>query len=617
LIDELRDAYKGLKPAERTAYNLERKLQEISDKDVDRIREGAKNCDNPRSKMEKRRCREPYLGWFAKLAENNYSKTCWDSKNQRFREDLKCKDYIYPKSHRVRVWISEPQLLGGRVPQWFMDNGPPRNLGNCDARHQKVVCVEFDVDYNQNTPKEVSVKFSDGSFTVDSIKVPVKDKLIVGLGDSYASGEGNPDIPARFTEGRGERDFFFNFIIKGIPDAFKDKKAPRQDEGSEAAWLDRRCHRSMYSYQFKTALQVALDKPREAVTYVTFSCSGAGTNHIIKDDKKPIEGRGDVRPQLKALNKVLYDKTNEQREIDYLLLSTGGNDLGFSRFVAYVVFSGLPLKGLESLPSGAVNERELRKSLSEKEFEKKLLTDTGEDKNKIGSYPRLQNAILHGEYRIRIKDCNGPTQQKCRRILLTPYPDILKDEKSELCKADRGEFDITFGKDKERAKRIKMVSDNVFDQIQGVQRNSKITDDLGWTVVESNISGYTGHGFCAQNNLSESKTGEKFEMPIREDNRRTLQKDDRWTSFLPWNYKSYEARQRWARLPVDSKLTTDQMRVIVEKIRWGLLKKLRFEWLLEDDRSNIMHPTAEGLARTADANFIEIQKIEKTSSPGR
>jgi hypothetical protein len=32
---------------------------------------------------------------------------------------------------------------------------------------------------------------------------------------------------------------------------------------------------------------------------------------------------------------------------------------------------------------------------------------------------------------------------------------------------------------------------------------------------------------------------------------------------------------------------------------------------LQDDRAMIMHPTAEGLAGTADANLEEIKKLEK------
>ena len=45
--------------------------------------------------------------------------------------------------------------------------------------------------------------------------------------------------------------------------------------------------------------------------------------------------------------------------------------------------------------------------------------------------------------------------------------------------------------------------------------------------------------------------------------------------------------------------------------------KFRFDWQLEDDRSNIMHPAAEGLALTADLNVAEIRRLEKTIRGGQ
>jgi hypothetical protein len=41
-----------------------------------------------------------------------------------------------------------------------------------------------------------------------------------------------------------------------------------------------------------------------------------------------------------------------------------------------------------------------------------------------------------------------------------------------------------------------------------------------------------------------------------------------------------------------------------------VLGKFSIDFLLEDDRSNIMHPTAEGHAKTADANVVEIRRLE-------
>ena len=78
--------------------------------------------------------------------------------------------------------------------------------------------------------------------------------------------------------------------------------------------------------------------------------------------------------------------------------------------------------------------------------------------------------------------------------------------------------------------------------------------------------------------------------------------------FNPWGYRAYKSRPQWVRLPVDSKLTTDQV-----KIWW----KFTFDLFLLDDRSNVMHPTAEVHAANADANFLEIQKLEDNPENGK
>jgi len=63
----------------------------------------------------------------------------------------------------------------------------------------------------------------------------VLDKLIVGLGDSYASGEGNPDTPAQFTQGKTEKDGLPELLRFNFPAALKGMKHPRKDMFADAA----------------------------------------------------------------------------------------------------------------------------------------------------------------------------------------------------------------------------------------------------------------------------------------------------------------------------------------------------------------------------------------------
>jgi hypothetical protein len=118
-------------------------------------------------------------------------------------------------------------------------------------------------------------------------------------------------------------------------------------------------------------------------------------------------------------------------------------------------------------------------------------------------------------------------------------------------------------------------------------------------LVDKHSNNYKNHGFCAQNSEKASTAAENFMIPYL--------KGGGWDSFDPTEYKTYETRERWIRLPVDSKLSIDQY---THPIVFKLLKLPPLELFLEDDRSTIMHPTAEGHAATAQANFEKIKELE-------
>ena len=585
-IDELRKVYQSL-PI-KNALSLERKLQEMDEAKVSANREKLKACNQIESGQEKTQClanlnpnklKLSYLGWFSDLADNNYEKTCWDAQKLQFRNEAGCENYLDPQSHKVRVWVKNPPSSDFSQIQWFKGNRvlDPSEYQRCDEKYRKGICIEFDVERSEN-PEKIAVRDAAGSLVAESENpIQIKDKLVVGLGDSYASGEGNPDKPAEFREGRTDADFLY---------LLEYRKAPRRDKNSDAAWLDARCHRSMYSYQFKTALQLALSNPKEAVTYVSFSCSGAVTEEITSKKQKqnePVSGQPKkILPQIDSLKATLNG-----REINYLLLSTGGNDIGFAGYAAYVLTSGTLLRVAGKKP--AVNTIDRIYGLS-------------------ASYRELHKKLLDPQKGVKIKGCNGAdsdTFAPCPRILLTPYPDVFNDENGDICRVDRDEFLIPFKKDHGREARIKRLKHIVFNPLREIQENAyriPLKDDeiqknnfdektvLGWTIIDGHFKEYLTHGFCARS--EDEKQKKEFIMPERT--------KDNWFPFEPSEYRAYKSRPRWIRLPVDSKLTTDQVQV------WW---KFTFDLFLIDDRSNVMHPTAEGLSATAEANFQKMQEL--------
>lgn len=592
-IDDLRAAYDALPSPDgtlkRDASGLERALQNKADEDTEKERKKGTNCANPTTPGEKAQCRAPYSGWFARVAEDpdgpegpkkHYAHTCWDAEKRGYRTDGPCVNFINPRELRVRVWAAGP------VARWLNGAGPLDKYDECDPKYHGKNCVEFDIPFDLKTGFSqewmISAVRPDGSITK---KVGVKpgNRLVVGLGDSYAVGEGNPDIPAKFTQGLSDVDFLYGLRVR---------RYPQKDKDGRAVWMDERCHRSMYSYQFKTALRMALEDPKNAVTFVSFSCSGGVTPNIIDKWQKPKEmdktrahGKGfsKIRPQLEALRAALHNSSGDRRKIDYLLLSTGGNDANFAKFVAYVVTTGW----VKLVQAKTPNDKTGGKIRA-------LLLGKGE---KTGNYFKLREALSNGENSVEIRGCenmdNKNADRTCPRIFLTSYPDLLLNgSDKDLCTAENKEFDIPFKRDDKRKDRIVNVNKLVFRHLRGAQRDPLIPEKLGWKVVQGHFDDYKLHGFCAQLQADPLPDAEKTVMPSR--------KNHEWSSFKPWNYRVYGERMRWIKIPVDSKLSTDQAHTF---------RSYSFDLLFEDDYANIMHPTAAALARTADATIDAINGI--------
>ena len=66
--------------------------------------------------------------------------------------------------------------------------------------------AHFDIPYPAGSTVSVEI----GGREVATEKVVVKDLLVVGMGDSFASGEGNPDVPVRFSRDRSADSMLFN-----------------------------------------------------------------------------------------------------------------------------------------------------------------------------------------------------------------------------------------------------------------------------------------------------------------------------------------------------------------------------------------------------------------------
>ncbi len=124
--------------------------------------------------------------------------------------------------------------------------------------------------------------------------------VIASLGDSVASGEGNPD---------------------------------RRADLSKAQWQDRRCHRSLRSGAALAAMAVERSSASSSVALLALGCSGATMPVGLEAPYGGIEpGRDHATeaPQLDVLNDLAA-----RQDVDAVLLSIGANDVSFSSIIEF------------------------------------------------------------------------------------------------------------------------------------------------------------------------------------------------------------------------------------------------------------------------------------------
>lgn len=534
-------------------------------------------------------------GW----ARAVYNKTCWDSKRNRHR--CKTRNYIKPEKHRVVVSVAGVEDLPQKTCVWsVMDkNKKLKKLASQSCDQDVVVAVS----YPSGGQVHVSI---DGGDTLKK-KIAVKDLLIVGMGDSFASGEGNPDVPVKFEAKRavryGDDKPGVNFSFGGFParvggwQEIGDQKFRRGD----ARWMDRACHRSLYSHQLRAALQLAIEDPHRAVTFVGLSCSGAeiteglflrykghewvksppdlsqisaaavaqcgGNVAPLKEYPEAYHQRMRV-PELENVLALRKCKRSKARKIDLLFVSIGGNDIGFSRLVANAVLADKSLlKRLGGWFGRVFRSAEAYAKLKSLKFRYKSLKSVAHN-------------VLHIPWR------------QADRVILTGYPGMafLSDGKA-VCPDGRAGMEIVpaYKLSEKRVRAGVAVAEKLnADMRSHAKRN-------GWSFTDSHRPFFNGRGLCAgSDDRALNDSVDNLLLP--------RQVDGVWAPYNPADYKPYASRQRWFRTPNDAFMTGHfhlSQKNVPKSLRTNSLGLLQL--LLASTYSGAFHPTAEGQAAIADA----------------
>ncbi len=529
-------------------------------------------------------------------------RTCWQAEeNQHICPGGR--DYVNPKSHAIVAGLTGvPSDIGAVDCTWLTaPNGRDARRGQAITRSCNEP-VKLQIPY----PEGASVSVEIGGREIATTDARVRDLFIVGMGDSFASGEGNPDLPVRFSR---ERSASYGGDLEGYParvgswDQVGDARFIREN----ARWLDQACHRSLYSHQLRAALQISLEDPHRAVTFVGVACSGAevttglflrykGNEWVpnppewsqisaIADaqcgqHKAPVHELPEAYhlvgkiPELKGLRLRKCD-TENARKIDLLMLSIGGNDVGFSRLVADAVLAdksslkrlGGWLGQIEGISTGGG-----RLQLLDARYK---------------SLNRALRYILHIPW------------DESDRIVLTAYPGLaLLEDGSTVCPDGRAGMDVLrdFRLSAEKTRESSELAGRL-NTIMG-----KAAREHGWTYVERHRKDFLGRGICAGWTDSAFSTADDLRLPRKV--------GGIWQPYNPADYRPYSSRQRWFRTPNDA-FMTGNFHVAASLLERVLQVKTLawFQLVLASTYSGAFHPTAEGQAAMADAVADQARRV--------
>jgi lysophospholipase L1-like esterase len=549
-----------------------------------------------------------WRGWAAR----GQDQLCYDGKKRSHSACGGIDAYINPQSHGIELWLSGERVstLATVVCQWRIDGKLVAETSCADRVSGEGVALPYPggADISVNVVGEPPI----------ITEARVKDLLIAGLGDSFASGEGNPNQPVAFSQNRRFRNMY--------------PERRRNDAGGNARWTDELCHRSLYGQQLRAALQIAVENPQVSVTFLDLSCSGASIIDGILGPQTYVErlassGGGDVQTapaiaggerdsQLYRLVRELCTERPDikrglphcpnnafRRPLDFLFLSVGGNDIGFSNIVAWASLRETASTAIAAFLGATVSAEEFSRRMRE------ILPD---------SYARLSSAL---QATVPLTSA-GDGVFDPSRVVLTAYPDLVTNEAGGICEAAPSE-----GRDEDRYpanQSLDMFSSWLTaraSRLQAVReqfailhkRMRDLAGDHGWTFAGRVYADrmFEGHGFCAQNLRRLDDPAEQLMIPCfgsAERDTQTCQpqfsgKGGGWRPYDPatQNYP-YALRQRWVRSFNDAYMVMNQK--VTD--RYGKIDE-RASAAVFSETTGALHPSAEGHAAMADSLMLTLR----------
>jgi hypothetical protein len=561
------------------------------------------------------------LGWAASI----YLDTCGRQEDHTHAscETGDKEPYLEPKSTNIILHIDG---IASGTCEWRVDDVVLKTT-NCNRKDDppEIAAKPLVARVTYNAMHRIDVKPSGGDTITANLVV--KDILIASFGDSFSAGEGNPEQPATLSSDFSDYNRSSRSGFPAKVDEFPVRE-PLFQPGPEffgdkaANWTNSQCHRSLYSQHARAALHYALEHPHVSVTFLNYSCTGAETYEGILNAwwaRDVSQQFWDDAPQLvKALRDLCKDPDKylntewsngdrqdrhfnsgmanipkcdamRDRKIDALLLSIGGNDVGFANMISNAAIdipqSG-PLKSARPWAYGI-----WRAATGPQTF------DQGQAKAK---------ALLPGRYRELDQQLKAFLALQSDQIVLSAYPDVSTDENGATCQKRNLGMDVhvVFGMNNPTASK---QSAGFTRFLLGIMKSE--AGKLGWHFADQHISNdgapnnFTrddvghGHGICAAGPNGQNNASMTFPRPVLPHPEPFV-----WKPFDPVAWKPYSERNRWMVTPNDSFLTTNY-----------LDRKIALDDpvqpLYASTMSGSFHPNALGHAALADSVLVELRKV--------
>lgn len=275
----------------------------------------------------------------------------------------------------------------------------------------------------------IAVELPDGQKLWADVRVD--RKIVLALGDSFSSGEGNPDKPQRFCRRTKESEICAPYELRGKGANWFSKAVSRGIE--KADWLDDQCNRSLYSYQNLVAMWYA-SRSRHQVTYfLPLACSGAEIRDgLLKAQSDPPGGPRPKTPaQIDAAENVLGCKDGACRYYpNLILLSVGGNDAYFASLLTAILTPKVGHSVLGSMGMSVIRTAGDMDEVAGNANHR--LTDSREIPQEIDEMLRRFPRTLAAER---------------TQLVVTGYPNLLRREDGSWCSLGCEPWDEYSGKD--------------------------------------------------------------------------------------------------------------------------------------------------------------------------